>query len=198
MRLPLLSLILLFAPFLSAQAQTPESAADRTALLAAQARIDAVVEKWRADYAEYQAAKADIDKLTLKVDENGRVLPWGPATAPYAQSFTLAERVANQVTVDPYGFTAWLNLERARRGLPPVTHDPSLSSHAQINNQHQAARGLGHHYHICRRQNAGMGSAASVWPAWTTSSGHAAALFDPTITRVGIAIDGQWQTFNAN
>lgn len=196
MRLPLLSLALLIAPFLAPQ--SPESAADRKALLAAQARVAAAEQEWRELYQRYEAARAEVASLTLKVDENGRVLPWGPATAPYAQSFTLAERVANQVTTDPYGFTAWLNLERAQRGLPPVTHDPSLSSHAQINNQQQAARGLGHHYHVCRRQNAGMGSSASIWPAWTTSPGHADALFDPTITRVGIAIDGQWQTFNAN
>jgi uncharacterized protein YkwD len=99
---------------------------------------------------------------------------------------------------DPYGFTAWLNGVRARSGLAPVGHDANLSSWAAVNNGQQNARGLGHHVMgYARRQNAGMGAAATVWSMWMASPAHQAALLDPTITRIGIAASGSYWTFNA-
>ena len=60
---------------------------------------------------------------------------------------------------DPYGFLGWLNATRASYGLPAVGHDPNLSGWAAENNNHQAARGMGHFVMgPARRQNAAMGS----------------------------------------
>jgi uncharacterized protein YkwD len=70
-----------------------------------------------------------------------------------------------------------------------------------MNNQQQAARGLGHHVMgPARRQNSAMAGsdAASVGTMWMNSPGHRSALLDPTITAVGIAAAGAWWTFNAN
>jgi len=95
---------------------------------------------------------------------------------------------------DPYGFTAWLNGVRAQSGLGGVGHDPGLSAQAAVNNSY----GFGHHYMgSARRQNAGMGAAATVWSMWMASPAHQAALLDPTITMIGIAASGSTWTFNA-
>lgn len=162
----------------------------------------------------------------------GKVLPWGSATYPYNQSFTPAERAANQVTTDPYtasppadrgvaatakpaetaphvavveqadpyGFVVWLNYQRAMRRLAPVRWDKTCEYHAYQNNLQQQSRNtIGHFHHVMRRQNAGaMGPGEPTWIAWIGSPGHADALFDPTITVVGLHVLGQYQTFNAN
>ncbi len=100
---------------------------------------------------------------------------------------------------DPYGFTAWLNGVRAQYGRGPVSHDPNLSGWAAANNGQQSARGMGHHVMgAARRQNSGMGAAATVWQMWMASPAHQAALLDPTITLIGIAANGSYWTFNAN
>ena len=100
---------------------------------------------------------------------------------------------------DPYGFVAWLNGVRASYGLGAVSHDPNLSSWAAMNNDQQAARGLGHHVMgPARRQNSAMGGFPGIESMWMASPAHRAALLDPTITFVGIAGAGAWWTFNAN
>ena len=101
------------------------------------------------------------------------------------------------VTGDPYGFTAWLNGVRASYGLSAVGYDPNLSAWAEQNNAQQAARGLGHFIMgPARRQNA---AATGYFPgsAWMSSSGHRAALLDPSITMIGIAAYGAYWTYNA-
>ncbi|AMV37464.1 CAP domain-containing protein [Planctomyces sp. SH-PL62] len=100
---------------------------------------------------------------------------------------------------DPYGFVNWLNGVRASYGLGAVGHDPNLSSWAAMNNNQQAAQGLGHHVMgPARRQNSAMGGFPGIEAMWMASPAHRAALLDPTITWVGIAGAGAWWTFNAN
>ena len=101
---------------------------------------------------------------------------------------------------DPYGFLQWLNATRAQYGLAAVGHDQNLSNWAAENNNHQAARGMGHFVMgPARRQNAAWGanSAADVGLMWMNSGGHRAALLDPTIRWMGIAAAGAYWTFNA-
>ncbi len=67
-----------------------------------------------------------------------------------------------------------------------------------MNNDQQAARGMGHHVMgPARRQNAAMGHYASIGAMWMNSPGHRAALLDPTIRWIGIAGLGAYWTFNA-
>ncbi len=119
------------------------------------------------------------------------------ATAPAYAPAAPAE-VAPAYTGDPYGFLGWLNATRASYGLPAVGHDPNLSSWAAENNNHQAARGMGHFVMgPARRQNAAFGSAATIGAQWMNSPAHRAALLDPTIRWMGIAGLGAYWTFNA-
>ncbi len=133
------------------------------------------------------------------------------AAAPvqYAQQQPAAEAAAapaqpqqsqqSQSWGDPYGFTAWLNGIRASYGLGPVSHDPNLSNWAAMNNDQQAARGLGHFVMgPARFQNSAMGGFPGVEAMWMASPAHRAALLDPTISFIGIAGAGAWWTFNAN
>jgi uncharacterized protein YkwD len=100
---------------------------------------------------------------------------------------------------DPYGFLSWLNATRAAYGLPAVGHDPNLSSWSAENNNHQAARGMGHFVMgPARRQNVAFGSYASIGSMWMGSRAHRAALLDPSIRWIGIAGLGAYWTFNAN
>jgi uncharacterized protein YkwD len=99
---------------------------------------------------------------------------------------------------DAYGFTAWLNGVRAQYGLGPVGYDANLEAWAQVNNGQQNSRGMGHHVMgSARRQNAGMGSGATVWSMWLADPPHAAAMLDPSITMIGIAASGMYWTYNA-
>lgn len=99
---------------------------------------------------------------------------------------------------DLYGFTNWLNGVRASYGLSAVGHDPNLSNWAAENNNHQAARGMGHYVMgPARRQNSAMG-AGFPGAMWMASPAHRAALLDPTISWIGIAAAGAFWTFNAN
>jgi uncharacterized protein YkwD len=99
---------------------------------------------------------------------------------------------------DPYGFLSWLNATRASYGLAPVGHDPNLSSWAAENNNHQAARGMGHFVMgPATRQNAAFGSFANIGAMWMNSPAHRAALLDPNIRWMGIAGLGAYWTFNA-
>jgi uncharacterized protein YkwD len=126
-----------------------------------------------------------------------------PAQPTYAAAAPVAEAAPAQAPAaaygDPYGFTAWLNGIRASYGLGAVGYDPNLSSWAAMNNDQQAARGLGHHVMgPARRQNSAMGGFPGIESMWMASPAHRAALLDPTITWIGIAGAGAWWTFNAN
>lgn len=101
-------------------------------------------------------------------------------------------------SIDPYGFTHWLNSVRAQYGLRPVGYDPNLTNWAAVNNQHQASRGMGHFVMgSARRQNAAMGNYATIGAMWLNSPAHASALLDPTIVAIGIAGYGTYWTYNA-
>ncbi len=76
------------------------------------------------------AAPAQITPVSYTTET---AAPAAPAAVPAAPD-----------TGDPYGFLGWLNATRASYGLPAVGHDPNLSSWAAENNNHQAARGMGH------------------------------------------------------
>lgn len=118
------------------------------------------------------------------------------AVAPAQPVYAAAPVVASG---DPYGFTAWLNGIRASYGLGPVSYDANLANWAAMNNDQQAARGLGHHVMgPARRQNSAMGGFPGIESMWMASPAHRAALLDPTITFIGIAGAGAWWTFNAN
>lgn len=132
--------------------------------------------------------------------------PAAAAPVQYAQQQPAAEAAAapaqpqqSQSWGDPYGFTSWLNGIRASYGLGPVSHDPNLSNWAAMNNDQQAARGLGHFVMgPARFQNSAMGGFPGVEAMWMASPAHRAALLDPTISFIGIAGAGAWWTFNAN
>jgi hypothetical protein len=132
--------------------------------------------------------------------------PTSPAPAETAATEATAAPTATTAVAapasteygDPYGFTAWLNATRASYGLSAVGHDPNLSSWAAENNNHQAARGMGHFVMgPARRQNAAFGSVSNIGSMWMNSPAHRAALLDPTIRWIGIAGLGAYWTFNA-
>jgi uncharacterized protein YkwD len=145
------------------------------------------------------------------VAQNAQVVPvsYSPSTgtaepttaAAEPAAATPAAATATTVSVensDPYGFLSWLNATRASYGLPAVGHDPNLSGWAAENNNHQAARGMGHFVMgPARRQNAAFGSFGNIGSMWMNSPAHRAALLDPTIRWMGIAGLGAYWTFNA-
>jgi uncharacterized protein YkwD len=105
---------------------------------------------------------------------------------------------AATVAGDPYGFVGWLNATRAAYGLSAVGYDANLSNWAAMNNDQQAARGMGHFVMgPARRQNSAMGAFANIGAMWMNSPAHRAALLDPTISAIGIAGLGAYWTFNA-
>ncbi len=98
---------------------------------------------------------------------------------------------------DQYGFTDWLNGVRASYGLSTVSYDPDLSAWADENNKMQNIYGIGHHVMgIATRQNSAMGSYPGINYQWMGSPAHRAALLDPNIRWIGIAISGAYATFN--
>ncbi len=91
-------------------------------------------------------------------------------------------------------FAAWLNAERAARGLRPCRVSAELCADATENSR----RGFGHSFMgRARRQNAGMGALPTVCVMWVASPAHAAALFDPSITAIGLGQVGAVITFAA-
>ena len=77
-------------------------------------------------------------------------------------------------------------------------HDPNLSSWAAENNDHQAARGIGHFVMgPVRRQNSAIGGYPGIESMWMASPAHRDAV-DPTIRWMGIAGLGADRTYNAN
>jgi len=115
------------------------------------------------------------------------------ATAPAATA-----PVATAPVGDAYGFTAWLNATRAAYGLAAVGYDPNLESWAAMNSAQQASSGLGHFVMgPARRQNSAMGGFPGIESMWMASPAHRAALLDPSIQWIGIAVYGAYWTFNA-
>lgn len=97
-------------------------------------------------------------------------------------------------------FLGHLNHARTQRGLHPVGYAADLDNDCVLNNAWQRARGLGHFVMGShRRQNAAVGlvSGSALFVAWNSSPGHAAALYDPTITAVGLVTDGYYSTMGA-
>ena len=82
------------------------------------------------------------------------------ATNTTSNSAPVATVAAATEAGDPYGFLGWLNATRASYGLPGVGYDPNLSSWAAMNNDQQAARGMGHFV---------MGPARGRTPPWVHS-----------------------------
>jgi uncharacterized protein YkwD len=118
--------------------------------------------------------------------------------APAAYATYGAAPAAGSEGGDPYGFLGWLNSTRASYGLPAVGYDANLSNWAAMNNDQQAARGMGHFVMgPARRQNAAMGAFGNIGSMWMNSPAHRAALLDPTIRAIGIAGLGAYWTFNA-
>jgi uncharacterized protein YkwD len=118
--------------------------------------------------------------------------------APAATATTETVAAPAAPAGDPYGFTAWLNATRAAYGLAAVGYDPNLASWAAMNNNSQAAYGIGHFVMgPARRQNSAMGGFPGIESMWMGSPAHAAALLDPTIRWIGIASYGAYWTFNA-
>lgn len=122
-----------------------------------------------------------------------------PAQATYQPTqYTQPTAQPVQGGCDPYGFLTWLNSTRAAYGLGAVGYDENLSNWAAMNNNHQAARGMGHFVMgPARRQNAAMGAYQNIGSMWMNSPAHRAALLDPTIRAIGIAGLGAYWTFNA-
>jgi uncharacterized protein YkwD len=121
------------------------------------------------------------------------------STAPSTDASASKSESANTEVSDPYGFVSWLNATRAQYGLGAVGHDQNLTNWAAMNNNQQAARGMGHFVMgPARRQNAAMGAFANIGSMWMNSPAHRAALLDPTIRWIGIAGLGAYWTFNAN
>lgn len=130
----------------------------------------------------------------------GYVRKSSPPIAQTAQASAqpLIQPITQPAATDPYGFTNWLNSVRSQYGLRTVSYDQHLTNWAAVNNQHQAARGMGHHaMGPARRQNSAMGNYAVIGAMWMASPAHQSALLDPTITYIGIAGAGAYWTFNA-
>jgi uncharacterized protein YkwD len=99
---------------------------------------------------------------------------------------------------DQSWFVGWLNGVRASYGLAAVGYDANLANWAAANSAEQSRRGLGHFvFGPARRQNSAMGSAAAIGPMWLNSPAHRAALLDPTIRWIGLAVYGGFWTLNA-
>ena len=108
----------------------------------------------------------DADKTAATT---GAAVPAAVSSLVASEAAVAAVAAAN----DPYGFVSWLNATRAAYGLPAVGHDPNLSSWAAENNNHQAARGMGHFVMgPARRQNAAFGAYSSVGTMWMNSPAH--------------------------
>jgi uncharacterized protein YkwD len=117
--------------------------------------------------------------------------------APAATTNTTTN-APSPVAYDQSWFTSWLNGVRAQYGLAAVGYDSNLAGWAAANSAEQSRRGLGHFVMgPARRQNSAMGSAASIGSMWMNSPAHRAALLDPSIRWIGLAVYGSYWTFNA-
>jgi uncharacterized protein YkwD len=144
----------------------------------------------------YQAQSVQapsVNQVTPTYNTTSNAAPATTSNAAPAAAVTATAEAG-----DPYGFLGWLNATRASYGLPAVGYDPNLSGWAAMNNDQQAARGMGHFVMgPARRQNSAMGAFANIGSMWMNSPAHQAALLDPTIRAIGIAGLGAYWTFNA-
>jgi uncharacterized protein YkwD len=154
---------------------------------------------------ETQSVQASSDNQVTATNTTSNAAPAATAAAATVPVSTVAATTVVATTVaatmeagDPYGFLGWLNATRAAYGLPAVAYDPNLSGWAAMNNDQQAARGMGHFVMgPARRQNSAMGAFGNIGSMWMNSPAHRAALLDPTIRAIGIAGLGAFWTFNA-
>ena len=112
--------------------------------------------------------------------------------------------IVQEITGDPWGFLAWWNGERARRGMAPVGYDGNLSNWAAKNNPPQlAARCSGHHVNPNTWQIAFFlwtPSPVEAGNGFLASPGHRSVLLDPSIKVAGIAMntDGAGYAWTVN
>lgn len=129
---------------------------------------------------------------------SGRNASTYPASMP-AASPAYAAGSATSGASDPMSFASILNSIRARAGLPPLAHDPGLSSWASSNNAAMCRRGLGHHVVPGCSQNCGWNysDAQQAAQGWLDSPGHRANMLSPSATHFGIAYGpGPYWTLN--
>lgn len=123
-----------------------------------------------------------IGGIIISTDAMGRQIIW--------------DESATVEVSDSTGIVATLNQIRAGYGLSPVTYDPNAARVAEINNAHQAAYGLGHHYTGGYAQNSAMGS--DIWGMWMASPAHRALILDPSLISAGGSSSGGYSTLNAS
>ncbi len=141
-----------------------------------------------------QSSPATNQAQTVQTPAPAQVSPATTSDAAPAETTAAPTTAAG----DPYGFLGWLNATRASYGLSAVGYDANLTNWAAMNNDQQAARGMGHFVMgPARRQNSAMGAFANIGSMWMNSPAHRAALLDPTISAIGIAGLGAYWTFNA-
>lgn len=128
----------------------------------------------------------------------GAEQPYYPQQNNY-EAIQVTGQVMYSATTQASHFLNWLNSIRSSYGLGAVSYDANLENWAAENNNQQAAMGLGHHVRgPARVQNSGQGDYTGVINMWMISSGHRAALLDPTLRTVGLAVHGSWWTFNGS
>lgn len=105
-------------------------------------------------------------------------------------------RPATAQSGDPTTFTDQLNIERARRGLAPVTFDPGAVPAAAANSQAMAAHNCVGHFEL-----GGMGQCSAyaadarlALAMWAASPAHASLIFAPDLVSVGYSAWGPWAT----
>lgn len=120
---------------------------------------------------------------------------YAPVQTDAPQTMQASPVAVQYVADDGNGaFVNWLNGVRASRGLRAVVWSPVLAADAVAN----SARGFGHSFMgRARRQNAGWGrSLPTIQQMWLASPAHADAIFDPTVTEVGLGMSGDVVTLN--
>jgi uncharacterized protein YkwD len=147
---------------------------------------------------QYTPATYQTQAVQAPVAPQASPTPTSDAPAAATPAVAAAPAAVPTVAGDPYGFVGWLNATRAAYGLSAVGYDANLTNWAAMNNDQQAARGMGHFVMgPARRQNSAMGAFANIGAMWMNSPAHRAALLDPTISAIGIAGLGAYWTFNA-
>jgi hypothetical protein len=128
----------------------------------------------------------------------------GSCPLPTAQGPVFAPAPAKvmpqaQATGDPTGFLVLLNVERRRRGLREVLYDAGLTGWCRQNNAAQVSRGLGHWVNpgFLQCSFVGPSNAQSALYGWMASGPHAAILFSPSITVIGVDGYGSAWTLDA-
>lgn len=109
------------------------------------------------------------------------------------------QNVNNEKSSSPALLQA-INKARRERGLNPLVEDPALSQVSRENDAANHRNGLGHH--VFREPSRGQITAMSsggesaemAVDQWINSPGHAAILFDPNHTKVGVSISGDFAT----